>query len=345
MTRTPTNEASATIRDVAEAAGVSIATVSRVLNQNARVSSEASARVVAAIAATDYWPNSAARSLPTRQTHVLGVLLPDLYGEFFSEVIRGIDLAARRKKFQVLLSSSHGEEETLMAAARSLPGRADGLIIMAPDDGSTKAIERIVRRFPVVLINPAAEIAGCRAVSVDNFHGARAVVRHLLGLGHRVIAMVKGPRDNHDAKERLRGYRDALREAGVQPHPGLEIAGDFTERCGFRAARVLARHHPRPSAVFAANDSTAIGFMCALDELGLDVPRDMAVAGFDDVAIAQYVTPGLTTAHVDASALGKRAVEILLSSNGTRSEVLSVPLVVRRSCGSGEGQKKRRSRR
>lgn len=324
-----------TIRDVAHAAGVSIATVSRVLNGTARVSDEITSRVIAAVAAVDYWPNGAARSLPTRgQTHVIGVLLPDLYGEFYSEMIRGLDRAARSNHFQILLSSSHGEGEALMTAARSMPGRVDGLIVMAPDEGSRRAVERIARRFRVVLMNPAGEMDGCSSVSIANYEGARDVVRHLVAYGHRAIAIIGGPSGNHDAEERLRGYRAALREAGIQRIPSLELAGDFTEPSGYRAAAELLANPSRPTAVFAANDATAVGFMSALSAQGIRVPEDMAVAGFDDIMIAQYVTPALTTAHVNVQRLGERAVELLLSSREAVRETLPVPLVVRSSSGA-----------
>jgi LacI family transcriptional regulator len=326
----------ATIHDVARAAGVSIATVSRVLNGNARVSGESSRRVLAAAATLDYWPNPAARSLRQSRTHVLGILLPDLYGEFFSEVIRGIDQEARRARFQVLLSSSHAEAEAIAAAARSMRGRVDGLIVMAPDAESARAIDRVARRFPTVLLNtPSAN--GMSSVAIANAEGARAVVSHLLALGHRAVAVIKGPRGNADGEERLAGYRLALATAGIAPDPAGEIVGDFTESSGFHAAEQLFALRPRPTAVFATNDYMAIGLLSALSARAVRVPGDMAVAGFDDIAIAQYVTPALTTVHVDASELGARAVRLLVAAiaeaDGApcRREVLPARLVIRQS--------------
>ncbi len=326
----------ATIHDVARAAGVSIATVSRVLNGNARVSGESSRRVIAAAATLDYWPNPAARSLRQSRTHVLGILLPDLYGEFFSEVIRGIDHEARRARFQVLISSSHAEAEAIAAAARSMRGRVDGLVLMAPDAESARSIDRVARRFPTVLLNtPSAN--GTSAVGIANAEGARQVVSHLLALGHRVMAVIKGPRGNADAEERLAGYRQALAAAGIAPDPALEIEGDFTESSGFDAAAQLLALEPPPSAVFATNDYMAIGLLSALGARAVRVPADMAVAGFDDIAIAQYVTPALTTVHVDAYELGARAVRLLVAAiaaeNGApcRRELLPATLVIRQS--------------
>lgn len=337
----------ATIRDVARDAEVSIATVSRVFNGNARVNEETRRRVTAAAARLDYWPNGAARSLTTNRTHALGVLLPDLFGEFFSEVIRGIDHAARRERLQTLVSSSHADSDELVAAARSMRGRIDGLIVMAPDTGSVGAIRQITRKFPVVLLNPRFEVEGCGVVAIANLEGAHAVVDHLLGLGHRRIAILKGPPGNVDAEERLRGYRKAIREAGLRPNAALEFQGDFTESSGYAAATRLLALEPRPTAVFASNDYMAIGLLSALRDAGVEVPRGMAVAGFDDIAISQYLSPPLTTVRVDAYELGERAVRLWTTagksaagraerpSNGRGGkELLPATLVVRGSCGS-----------
>lgn len=337
----------ATIRDVAREAEVSIATVSRVFNGNARVNEETRRRVTAAAARLDYWPNGAARSLTTNRTHALGVLLPDLFGEFFSEVIRGIDHAARRERLQTLVSSSHADSDELVAAARSMRGRIDGLIVMAPDTGSVGAIRQITRKFPVVLLNPRFEVEGCGVVAIANLEGAHAVVDHLLGLGHRRIAILKGPPGNVDAEERLRGYRKAIREAGLRPNAALEFQGDFTESSGYAAATRLLALEPRPTAVFASNDYMAIGLLSALRDAGVDVPRGMAVAGFDDIAISQYLSPPLTTVRVDAYELGERAVRLWTTAGKSAAaraerptsgrggkELLPATLVVRGSCGS-----------
>src|SRR4029453_4500690 len=180
---------------------------------------------------------------------------------------------------------------------------------------SIPAIEPIVRRFPVVFLNTRS-VNGTSAVTVANAEGARQVVDHLLGLGHRTVAVIKGPQGNTDAEERLGGYRRAMAEAGIEPAPALEIAGDFTESSGFRAATQLLAMEPRPSAVFATNDYMAIGLLSALGASAVRVPDDMAVAGFDDIAIAQYVTPALTTVHVDAYELGACAVRLLVTAIG-----------------------------
>jgi LacI family transcriptional regulator len=335
----------ANIKDVAREAGVSVATVSRVFNDSGLVSEETRALVRAVAERLNYWPNGVARSLITNRTHAVGVLLPDLHGEFFSEVIRGIDLAARREGLHLLVSSSHADRGELLAAIRSMRGRIDGLIVMAPDVDARDALHAGSAHFPLVLLDPGGAPQTCDTISIANYEGAHEVTRHLLGLGHRRIAAVTGPPGNIDARQRLEGYREALRTAGAESGPELEIPGDFSERSGYEAAARLLALAPRPDAVFAGNDSMAVGLMSALNDRGVRVPDDLAIAGFDDIALARYVSPPLTTVHVDAFRLGERSVQMLVGLLGRPAgaaaterepahEVLEARLVVRGSCGA-----------
>ena len=330
----------ATIRDVAREAGVSIATVSRVFNKSTLVSEETAKRVMQVADRFDYWPNSAAQSLTTNRSNTLGVLLPDLFGEFYSEVIRGIDSLARRASYQVMLSSSHADNEEILTAARSMLGRIDGLLMMAPEDASADTVNQIRKRIPLVLLNPAADSAENCSVSTDNFSGAREAVNHLLKLGHRRIAMVAGPPGNVDANERLRGFHQALSDAGQDPGEALVVQGDFRESSGFSAGIELMGSVPRPSAVFVANDSMAVGLLAALEGLNVDVPGDLGVVGFDDVGIAGYLRPPLTTVHIDPFALGLRAAQMMVNEiqspeKGTSHHILlPAVLKIRRSCGA-----------
>ena len=330
----------ATIRDVARAAAVSTATVSRVLNGTARVSDETSRRVADAAKRLDYWPNGAARSLIHSRTQTLGVLLPDIFGEFFSEVIRGIDQAVRDAGLQVLLSSSHSTAEGLFAAAKAMGGRVDGFIVMAPDGDAETAVERIRKRFPVVLLNPRAETPGTVSVSIANYEGAFAAVSHLLRLGHRRVAIVSGPMGNADSDERLRGYRAALIAHDIEPDDRLVLPGAFTEASGYEAGGRFVRIRPMPTAVFAANDGMAIGLMSRLSEGGIRVPEDVAVMGFDDIPTARYLAPPLSTVRTDAHQLGACAVagflDVLNSGDDelNRRWVMPWDLVIRRSCGA-----------
>ncbi len=352
-------ENAVTIRDVAREAGVSVATVSRVLNGSGPVREETRQRVWSVAEALRYVPNQAARSLITRETRTLGVVLPDLYGEFFSEVIRGIDQGAQREHYHVLVSGSHDDWSEIEAAMRAMHRRVDGLVIMSPDIGAGTLRSALPAGLPVVLLNCAAQDREIPAINIDNRGGARAMVEHLLSLGRRRLAFIRGPERNHDAAERLAGYREALAAAGASAPPEWELPGDFTELGGYRAIGELlggrGRGSALPDAIFAANDSMAVGALSALREAGIGVPDDVGVAGFDDVPIARYLSPPLTTVHVPIAELGARALEALLravrgrgagesseasgasgarEARSTRRELVPTRLVIRRSCGA-----------
>jgi len=327
-----------TIKDVAREAGVSVATVSRVWNEAAFVSPETRQRVAAVATRLGYSPHGAARSLITRTTHALGVLLPDLYGEFFSEIIRGIDHKAQAAGYHILVSSSHDSKDEIDAALRSMRGRVDGMIIMSPDLEAQRTLHALQGSFPVVLLNGGVDANAFDAITIENHAGAREMVLHLVAHGHRRIAMIGGPQRNYDAAERLRGYQTALTESGIALDASLIVQGDFSELSGHRAVKQLLDLGSRPTAIFAANDSMAIGALSALHESGLRVPQQMAVAGFDDIPLARYMNPPLSTVHVDISLLGARAVALLLSSllQGRRPPQqlqLSTTLIIRSSCG------------
>ncbi len=327
----------ATIRDVAKAAGVSVATVSRALNGAGRVLPETRERILAAARELRFTPSGAARSLITRRTDTIGALLPDLHGEFFSELIRGIDQAARARGLHLLVSSSHGDADEAAAALRAMNGRVDGLLVMTPHADAGFLARNLPGSLPAVLINTGAESPGHARFVVDNVGGAQAITRHLAAAGRRRIAHIAGPEGNEEAADRLRGYRAGLR-AGQHE---TVVAGDFSEASGWSAGRRLAQMKPRPDAVFAANDMMAVGCLAALAEAGLRVPEDVAVAGFDDIPIARYVSPSLTTVRVPIAALGAAALDAVAQAiespetAGAHTRVLPVELVVRRSCGAG----------
>jgi len=327
----------ATIRDVAKAAGVSVATVSRALNGFSNVLPETRKRIEEAAAELRFSPSGAARSLITRSTQTLGALLPDLHGEYFSELIRGIDVAARARGLHLLLSSSHGDAGEAAAALRAMNGRVDGLLVMSPHADNDFLDRNLPAGLPVVLMNTEPGQTPHPSFTVDNFGGAMALMAHFHEQGLRRVAFIGGPPDNHEAAERQRGYREAL--ASLWPHqPPVEFDGDFTEGAGWRAGQAILSMNPRPDAVFAANDMTAIGLMAALQDGGLQLPRDMAVAGFDDVPISRYFTPALTTLRVPVLELGRLAVEAMVAciadgdtSQNQAQQILAVELIVRPS--------------
>ena len=327
-----------TIRDVARVAGYSVATVSRVLNGSGPVADETRRRVREAATSLRFSPNVAARSLSTSRTHTLGVLLPDLHGEFFSEVIRGIDQAAQRQGYHVLVSSSHNAPAEISAALGTMRGRVDGVAIMSPViDGATLAAE-LPPSLPLVLLNCAGGQEDVDSLGIDNYGGAYAMTRHLVALGRERVAFIRGPRGNGDAEARLRGYREALRDAGAESNSEWVFEGDFQKSAGLAAVERLLAVTPRPDALFASNDSMAIAAMSALREAGLRVPEDVAVTGFDDIPVARHLHPQLTTVRQPIQKLGATAFDVLYSmiSGEGRPEpevVLPTSLVVRGSCG------------
>jgi len=327
------------IKDVAREAGVSVATVSRVCNGSAAVTDSTRRHVLDVAAKLGYSPHGAARSLITSRTSTIGVLLPDLYGEFFSEVIRGIDRSAQESGYHLLVSSSHDDEREIVAAFRAMRGRVDGLLVMSPDLDTRNAVNALRDHFPVVLLNCPAEQDQHDSIVIANYDGAGEALRHLVQRGHRRIAMITGLPRNYDSVERLRAFRDITRDAGIAHEDAIEVGGDFSEAAGFRAGQALLEAHARPTAVFAANDSMAIGALSAFRAGGVRVPEDVSVVGFDDIPMARYMNPPLTTVHVDISALGVRAAERLLTqvrgANDTarQRELVPAHLVIRSSCG------------
>lgn len=329
-----------TIKDVARRARVSIATVSRALNNTGKVRPEIRERVLRAARKLRYTPHGGARSLISGRTHTVGLLLPDLHGEYFSELIRGVDRAARRRGLHLLVSSSHGSASEAASAVRALSGRIDGLLAMVPGEDAGFIREALPPTLPTVLLNSRARGAQCPTLLVDDLGGARAMTRHLIERGYRRIAHIRGPEGNLQAEERLRGYRAALKGSGAAPADVIE--GDFTEESGYRAGQVIAARGARPDAIFAANDMMAVGCLLALREAGIRVPQDMALAGFDDIPLTRFVSPPLTTVRADIATFGLRALERLAGlmerdaapSDARSTERLPVEVVVRGSSGA-----------
>ncbi|ULU25946.1 LacI family DNA-binding transcriptional regulator [Dyella terrae] len=330
----------ATIKDVAREAKVSIASVSRVLNGLGGVTAETQDAVRKAAAKLHYVPDNAARSLITGRTHTIGAVLPDLFGEFFSELIRGIDLAARARGLHLLVSSSHDGVEDAAVAVRTMRGRVDGMIILSEFVDGAFLEQNVPSDLPVVLLDSPVDNPRFPAINLDNIAGAQAMVKHLLDTGHETVAFVTGPAGNYDAQEREKGYRSAMGQ--FAPKAPLNIvAGDFTEESGYRAGRALLAQATRPRAVFAANDMMAVGCLYAFKEAGIRVPQDIALAGFDDILIARYVTPSLSTVSVSIAELGKSALLLLTElmegkghADGPHIRTLRCDVVARESCGA-----------
>jgi LacI family transcriptional regulator len=332
--------ANVTIKDVAKKAGVSVSTVSKVINGNYKVSEKTKRKVLKAIEELNYLPNFTARSLVLKKTQTIGVVLPDIHGEFFSEVIKGIDKKAREHGYHVLITSSHSDIKELDEVLFSLVnGRVDGLIIMNPTLKTSHVESRLLKKLPIVLLNCCADMLDADIILIDNFTGAYNLTKHLLKHGHRKIALITGPEDNTDSIERLRGYKTALIDSGIEPSQTLIFQGDFTEKSGYEAMKLITSLPERPTAVFALNDDMAIGAMMYAKKLGLKIPADMAIAGFDDIPMASYIHPSLTSVHVPIDKVGILAAEKLLNRIEGKSDAkfskttLETTLIVRESCG------------
>jgi LacI family transcriptional regulator len=346
------NTKNATIKDVAREAKVSVASVSRVLNGTGGVTPKTQKIVREVAKRLHYVPDSAARSLITGRTHTIGAVLPDLYGEFFSELIRGIDLAARSRGLHLLVSSSHDGVDDAAAAVRAMRGRVDGMLILSEYVDAAFLDANLPVNLPAVLLNSAVKSARYPVLNIDNRAGASAIVQHLIEAGRKRIAFIAGPKTNFDAQQRDKGYRTAM--AKFAPGASVDVvAGDFSQESGYRAGCELLARKVRPDAVFAANDMMAVGCMLAFKEAGVAVPRDIALAGFDDILLARYVTPPLTTVRVRIADLGRTALESLASllesdsATPASAQTLGCELVIREtsggSAGAGAPRKPRRS--
>jgi LacI family transcriptional regulator len=301
----------ATIRDVARRAQLSVATVSRALNGFDNVSEQARLRVAEAVSDLGYVPHAGARSLSLARSNAIGVVLPDLHGEFFSEIVRGMDREASRRGYLLLLSNLHAKAEQAALALRAMHGRVDGLIVMAPHLTAGELSKALPPGVPSVLINTRDGNGTHAAIHLDNAAGVRAVVDHFVALGRRRLVHVAGPRGNIDADERAAAFREACIAHGVE---GEVMRGDFEQESGAEAVRQLLDRGHRFDAVFAANDNMAIGALQALRSRGLAVPNDVVVAGFDDIPLARHL--GLTTMRVRIDELGERALKRLIGAMG-----------------------------
>lgn len=326
----------ATIRDVARAADLSVASVSRVLNGHSNVQPDTRERVLIAVSNLGYVPNAAARSLSTARSDAIGVVLPDLHGEFFSELVRGLDKAASERGYMLLLSTMHASSALASQAIAAMRGRVDGLIVMAPQIGADDMGYALPVGVPTVLVNSRGEL-GRHIMRVDNGAGVRAMVRHLLDTGRKAIVHIAGMADNLDGAERRDAYLAAM--ADMAPTlPTRVLEGDFSEVAGERLTRQLLDEGASFDAIFAANDMMALGAVMALRGADIAVPGQVAVAGFDDVPLARYLS--LSTLRVDAAGVGERAIARLVDeiqgTAGPATLELQVPqLMVRATTVAG----------
>ena len=337
-----------TIKDVAKASGVSITTVSRVVNGSGYVKESTRRRVLEAIAALGYSPNHLARSLSTGRTRTVAAIFPDISNPFFPAVARGIDDVLASSGYLLIIGNTdndQSQEEVLVQGL--LEKRVDGIVFVtgSPDSGSL--VKRASEEVPVCLIDREVEGVECDTVTCDNFKGAYEMTRHLIDSGHRRIAFISGPPRLSTSRKRLMGFKRCLEDAGLEGPPQVYY-GDFRYETGYSIAREILMSESGVTAVFAANDLMALGAERCLMDAGVLVPARIAVAGYDDILMASLARPSLTTVAQPAYRMGAVAAEILLQRIGSREiggtghaphpprlEVLEPSLVVRESTGGG----------
>jgi len=306
----PPKKRSVTIQDVAKASGVSVSTVSRVLNGKVDVADETQARIVSVIANLGYTSNLAARSMRSHKKNLIGLVVPDIGFPYSIEIMKGINQAIAESTYDLLVYTT-GDVQKSEAASHeqhyvSLLNNSltDGVIIVA------SAASDFITNAPIVAVDPHALKPNYPSVQGTNYQGALDIMEYLLGLGHRRIGFICGRPEINSAGRRLLGYRDALTRAGVEVDESLILPGDFTTPGGHeRGLQLLSMDNP-PTAIFAANDQSAIGVFQAAEELGLRVPQDVSIVGFDNITEAKYL--GLTTIDQRLAEMGYVAVQMLL---------------------------------
>jgi LacI family transcriptional regulator len=334
---------------------VSVATVSRVFNGYTDVSAETRQRVLASARKLDYMPSAAARTLVKRRSELIGVILftgrehPDLQHPFFLEVLAGLKHALGDRGYDLLLFSSEqagGDNNGAHAyARRARHHRVDGVVVLAVDDAEHPELKKLIASgTPVVAVDLV--LTGKRAsyVASDNLGGGRLAVRHLHDLGHRRIATISGLAHTKPAQDRLLGYRVELQDLGLEPRHEYEAQGDFYTESGEAAMRELLALPEPPTAVFCASDMMAVGAIKAIEEAGLRCPRDVSIVGFDDIQLAEYVSPALTTIRQDKRALGAAAAQSLaqlIEDPDTVPPVLVLPVELVRRGSTGPARRKR----
>ena len=336
-----------TIKDVAILSGCSIKTVSRVINHEPHVTEETRVRVETAVRATGYIPNLAARRLVQQKSSTLCILVYPGFSQPASDLLTRLLDLAYEESYDVLLQTYY---PTFPKSRRKLVElaagkRFDGFVSTPPCDADGFIADLLATyKVPLVQINPLSREGPTPYLAGDDELGARLAVQHLLELGHRRIACLRGPRNLRSSADRLAGYRSALAEAGLVVDPGLVQDSEFTFDGGYTAAHLLIQLADPPTAIYAASDEAAHGVLFAAQELGLSVPGQLSICGHDDLAYSRHIWPGLTTIHQPAEEILEQAVRLLIdllkgASVNKTHVVLPPHLVVRGSTGSGNFRK------
>ena len=331
-----------TIKDVARIAGVSIATVSRCLNDPERVREKTRIKVQDAILKTGYSPNTLAQSFRRGKTHVIMVVLPSVGDPFFTDVMKGVRSVAAGKGYSLLVSET--QFNTLTAdeiGALVVSRQADGVILLAAVSpfGTEILSANSKRSIPIVVgcetVSP--DLSGFPSVHIDNVAAAMEATNYLLSLGHRKVAFIYGNSQSLLTKDRESGYRAAMQKAGISIEQGWFVEGLMSIEGAIKATRSLLNHHHRPTAIFCANDEMAMGCMHEIKSAGLRIPEDISIVGFDDIRYAEILDPPLTTINQPAEEIGERVMYRLLHeieegrSVNAEPEIVPHKLIIRRS--------------
>lgn len=326
-----------TMRDVADKAGVSVTTVSHVINNSRPVNPETRSRVEQAMQVLRYQPNVLARSLRRGKTHTIGVILPDNTNPYFAEVVRGIEDTSFAQGYSVVLCNSDNDlDKERFYTNVLIEKQVDGIIFVAAGLSEENINNLQKKGVPCILVDRQVPGVKIDSVLADNQAGGYLAANHLIGLGHTAIACISGPRRLRSSIERVAGYRQALESAGINMPPGWIVEGDFQYQSGFAGAERLLTGKTRPSAIFACNDLMAIGVYRYAYESQLRIPQDISIIGFDDIRLAEYSNPPLTTIRQTKGVMGKRAAKLLLERivNGNqviKQDIIPVQLIVRGS--------------
>jgi LacI family transcriptional regulator len=334
---------SATLRIVAREAGVSASTVSRIINGTVNVSDGLKRAVEAAIVKFDFRPNAAARGLALGRTSTIGVVAQAIDSPFYGEGLRGIEAGLRQRGYAPLIMSGNWRVEDEDRCVQELIARGvDGVIVFAGRLSDAK-LKGYAKSVPIVITGRSLRAPRLYSLQIEDAGGASLAIRHLVGLGHRQIAFITGSENHPDAIERLRGYKEALAEAGIDFNPKLVAVGDWHEEGGVRSTLELLGTKLPFTALFCVNDQTAYGACLALYRQGLSVPRDVSVVGFDDLPSSTYRLPPLTSVRQSVGELGERSAHAMLdlvAGRRPRMVAPAVELVVRESTGPSPGARK-----
>lgn len=325
------------MRDVAEQAGVSVTTVSHVINNSRPVNPETRTRVENAMQVLGYQPNVLARSLRRGITNTIGVILPDNANPYFAEVVRGIEDTSFSRGYSVILCNSDNDlDKERLYTNVLIEKQVDGIIFVAAGL-SAENIQNLQKRgVPSVLVDRQVPGVQLDSVFANNQQGGYLATRHLIDLQHTLIACIAGPQGVRSSSERIAGYRKALETAGLRFDPDWVLEGDFQYQSGYAAAKYLSEQESRPTAIFSCNDLMAIGAYRYAHEHHIHIPQEFSIIGFDDIRLAEYTNPPLTTIRQSKDLMGSRAAELLLERIAnqdleTRQEIIDIQLVVRDS--------------